>query len=860
MGPRKLRVLDAEEDGDVGIAYQFGTSAHKVKAREDELDQDAPCHVCGDEYGEMYFCDGCNRCEHFKCHDPPITKKLPVSQEFYCNVCISPLVPDLNTCEEEQIAFKAFGDVVKMCGGWPQDTSAKGSTTKPKLHNTILSMEAMRTTVWYKKIAEDINTGYEDLYKTFLEIVPHKMASINELIYNNKNLLGNHRSTMLAYAMWCGRDDKKQATYAMDSAEKAANFLRYYVDFVVLNRKHKKKMVSEAETAYNTYRNAVAPLERFADIYGYPQFGEGLYKHTPVKAFEAELMRLKNKACGDVQDYAATSRMATKTLTFDEKNRMVQAMWSGTSAAQFKTYAGTSQAQMRDLLLTSLLDLTGRRGEDLRAIRLPMIMMRKLDSVVPVPAYGIGASIRMVKERVSANETMLTWTRTTDRMICPIGALATYMVWLNDVDTRVDILGTIRQDLEAQEEFYTEHISADGDVEIKERLKWQPEWWHMYMVFSKNPKEPISSSTHIIGASRIQDAGDVKGKTAKTQIHRSSTAIKLVEGGMSIEDVEMFQGWRHTTATDVYVRSAFKTGPLLAAAGWENPKEYLCWWETPPDELAFIPACLLQKVMPNLDELVTLARECYTKYELDMSSVRFLETLVYLRRVFLEDAVMKQPLFPDFPAYTHSVFMDPAWKVYAEEEAKRVEERARLWEVKRSNPVLAASLQKEMDRRMVEVDKKLAELEELRKVTVELNSKKNTPEPEATVHEMLTFKDNDMRLLYGHWRRYHKYFMEHTTSMPWAKAFAEKNARKAQAVRFCKLKPWLYYMDDLMELDYDTKEVLDKMCAIATTLGKLHPVFVKDVFYMWISDPAKDPAMTETLTAMFTKMDLPLPA
>jgi hypothetical protein len=218
----------------------------------------------------------------------------------------------------------------------------------------------------------------------------------------------------------------------------------------------------------------------------------------------------------------------------------------------------------------------------------------------------------------------------------------------------------------------------------------------------------------------------------------------------------------------------------------------------------------MDKVLPNLDELLDLAKACYDKYALDLSAVRFLETLVYLRRVFLEDAVMKRQLFPKFPAYKqHPVFQDPAWKVYAEEEAQRVEERARLYEVKRSNPVLAATLQKEMDRRMVIVDEKLAQLEELRKVASSLaNSKEHTPEPEASVQEMLTFKDNDMKLLYAHWRKYHKFFMEHATSMPWAKAFAELNARKAQAVRFCKLKPWLHYMDGLVDMGYDMKDVM----------------------------------------------------
>jgi hypothetical protein len=122
----------------------------------------------------------------------------------------------------------------------------------------------------------------------------------------------------------------------------------------------------------------------------------------------------------------------------------------------------------------------------------------------------------------------------------------------------------------------------------------------------------------------------------------------------------MFQGWWHTTATDVYTRSAVKTGPLLASCGWADTDKYMCWWEPEQEsERDTIPASLLDMVLPGLDNVAALAAERYNTYGLDFSAVRVTQTLQYLRRVFLEDAVYKRPLYPDFPAYRHEVFMDP---------------------------------------------------------------------------------------------------------------------------------------------------------------------------------------------------------
>lgn len=820
-----------------------GPRIHRIRG-EDDIDLDAPCTRCGDSEpgrgNDMVFCDGCNRCFHQRCHRPAVLA-LPRGG-FYCEVCTSPWMP----ATYDPTAFGILKEAVASSGGWPEE----GKDRCPALHRTVLSLEAMLGARWYQEIVvAAAGAGPAGLRAQLALVVPHKIAAIRETLYRNTNLMKNHRSTIVAYGTWCTREP--QQGYALDSPEKAANFLRYYVAHVVANRTQRRGAVSEAETAYNAYRNAVSPLEKLADIFGYPELSQRLSTKAPVLALEASLMRAYNEARNAVQDYGATSRMATKTLTPGEKAGMVEALWTGAAVAGYRTAMAAEQAQMRDMLLTCLLDSAGRRGEDLRAIRLPMLMGHELEHVGPATAMGVGASIRIVKERVNADETMLAWVRTADREICPVGSLAMYLVWLNDLDTRIGFLSMIRRDLERQ------RARGDAAAAPAAPAPWHAEWWHVFLVFSDDPRQPISSTTHIQGAGRIQEAAGIRGKKAKTQIHRSSTAISLVEKGIAIDDVEMYQGWRHTTATDVYVRSAFKTGPLLAAAGWKGPDAFECWWETPRDELAHVPRVLLDAVLPGVDDLAREAREAFDARGLDRSAVLFTELLVYLRRVFLEDAAARRGAHASFP-----VFRLPEWEAFAAAERDRVARRQALWEARRSNPELADTLRTEMGREIRALDERIRGLGELRGLAA-AGEPREPPSAPAGIHGALIFKDDDMAGLYDHWQR-HAAVLRGNRSIPWSKAFPDPKAAHAQSVRLSKLRPWLAYIDGLVDAGWEAPDAIGKMQTVAQALGLSPSVFIKDAFYSLAKPPkpgarrapAADPAR---LAKMLDVVGLPCP-
>jgi hypothetical protein len=808
------------------------TATHTIRGG-DHVDVDAPCYICdkvkGSAGNDMLFCDGCNRCVHQMCSGTTVIPK----GMFFCGICTSPLY---EKAAVESQTYKIFKEVVEGLGGWVKETTKK--LVYPPMHDTIFSMESMTDTVWYKSM---LGLSAAETRSKMTLIVPHKMFAISELIYDNSTLMKNHRSTFSIYGMWCGiataggGTDADRASYAMDTAEKAANFLRYYMEFTCANKKRSDFPV--AETAFNALRNAISPLQYIADIYGYDEYKKDLGKQKPVAAVYSAAMKERNKVRNDVQDNVATSRIHTKTLTMDDKERMAAAWMDGASVQEYSLRHYAEAAQMRDLLLTCLLDAIGRRGEDIRAIRLPMFVYHELSRVQPVHCIGIGASVRMVKERVNAEETMLTWVRTQNRMICPIGALAMYLVWMNDLNNRVSILDTIRNDLKRMDTFSPASTSTSTTQE-----KWISEWWKIHLVFSKDPTKAIASSTHIHGAGRILKAARVEGKTAKTQLHRSTTAINLIEAGLSVDDVETFQGWRHTTATDVYIRSAFKAAPLLAAGEWESTKEYYCWWETPKDEVDNIPQQLLDLVFPGLDELAEYAEEQYKKYKYDLSAVEFTKILKYLRKVFLEDAVFKRAKFPGFPVYRHIVFDTPEWMIYAESESERVRQREELYEAKLANPELAKSIIQHTERNMATLAARIDDLQEMKEALTAAAASASTStaattaqsQSQSSIQEIMTWKDTNMVVVYGHWEKHRKFYSSYIDAgrrLPWKDAFGIGKEAKPHRTRFSKLKIWLQYVDRCVAEGASADDVIAKCVQIAKSKKMLHSVFIKDAFY-----------------------------
>ena len=208
------------------------------------------------------------------------------------------------------------------------------------------------------------------------------------------------------------------------------------------------------------------------------------------------------------------------------------------------------------------------------------------------------------------------------------------------------------------------------------------------MVFASDPTQPVSYSTHLTGKTQAMDVAQVTGKRAKTHIDRSNVAFALLEGGQWMSDVALYQGWRNGsergTAIYNYINTSIKTGPMLLAHGWKNgTSSYTLWRQNDAKD---IPAELLSQVFPGLDEMVELAKETYEKTKVDLSAVKVLDVLRYVRQVFLEDAVSMRQLYPNFPAYKHMVFDTEVWREWSKDEPKRITEREQVYQMRNQMP------------------------------------------------------------------------------------------------------------------------------------------------------------------------------
>ena len=78
-----------------------------------------------------------------------------------------------------------------------------------------------------------------------------------------------------------------------------------------------------------------------------------------------------------------------------------------------------------------------------------------------------------------------------------------------------------------------------------------------------------------------------------------------------------------------------------------------------------LTACILPWVAPELEKIKAWNRTA-NKYTSDMSAEGFLEALVWLKIVFLQDMALLQHLHPALPIFTHQVFSLPEWSPFAE--------------------------------------------------------------------------------------------------------------------------------------------------------------------------------------------------
>lgn len=730
------------------------------------------------------------------------------------------------------------------------------------LDASLFSLEGAKYTRWY----QDIDTRNADAVAA---VVSQKMTSLHELFYKlvrngdkeiGNNFFRNHRATLVHYASWCHKNHS--GNYAMNSEHKAAAYLEERAESVVENRRQDSN-VGEAETMFNAYRNTVAALERLALWQGYTEYANDLSKHECVMVLRSKLFGERNVERAAPRDYASDSRLNSKRLDPSESKRMTDAYWSGDMYEEgYKTVAKAHKAQMRDLWFHNAQFEIGRRGQDLRALRYSMFMLHELDCVKPVkPCYALVASLRHAKEVTNNTEIPISWVRTQEREKCPIGATALNLVWQNDIVGigGASLLSIMKKDL------------MDLDKMDKKEV-YAPKWRELFFIHSKSAKSEISYSTHRKGVVTAFEAGNIQ-KTAKTQVYRTTRACELIEKGVPFTDVGVFQGWWHDTAADVYLKASVKAGPLLQAAGWDGMDKYHCWWESADGD---IPDELLQLVFPGLDDIAMLAEEVNNKTGKDLSAVKVCEVLKWMRRVYIEDAVVHQTKYHTFPAYTgHQLFEHRGWDPFVKAETERVRQRQQEWEVTQRDPTLAAALKEQLqnkDDAIRELKGMVQELVEDRRRSVSAPAPMETEEPAPSVLAATKdrpipalFEPSSMADAFEQWdtvqRANFNFYLDSGIPIPWKDIYQGKANTMRQ--RYHKMKPWLLYMDLVVTEDgRKAVDVIVELSRIAAKYRVEEGVFIKDAFYHLVHPPGSNTTpriLPDVLRKEMDAVGLPVP-
>lgn len=515
------------------------------------------------------------------------------------------------------------------------------------------------------------------------------------------------------------------------------------------------------ECAFSNFRNAIAHLDAIAKWQGTPL---RLLEHECIRVMRDRLSQDQETARAAVRDYAASSRFLTKRLTEEECDALTTAWWDGTAAvASASTPVGQARAQMRGLLMHCLQRHLGRRGGDLRNLRLSMLFCHKLPNTRPVRSCPvIGASLRHVKECHENVEHLLGWARARNRWSCPLGALAAYLVWLNDGAGGRSLLSEIRRDLEQAH-----------DPEAPRS------WWSRMLLGGLDEGAPVSYTTHHQSVTAGYTASGIQGKTAATHIYRTLVGCELLENGTPFQDVGLYIGWQHDVSADRYLRASFKTAAMLQAHGWGDGKDgYECWWE---GDDADIPDPVRHAVFPGLDDLLEM---CITDGR-DRSAIEFLRALQLLRRIFLEDAILKQEAYPGFPAYArHPVFQLPEWHEYKHAEMARVRER----------PLLASSAEEARMATLLGATIKKA-LQELGAAPAHAQLAAQAPVvPPPRQDRIPELKEPTcLYTAYAEWQQARGYFYAHPRP-PWKEQFQELAV--TMKLRFSRMRPYFQYLDN----------------------------------------------------------------
>lgn len=576
---------------------------------------------------------------------------------------------------------------------WPVYSEGDKATIQKKfVFNTLMSLDAMYHAKWFQDLPMDISELSEVEMSALKDTIITAAHMVSNLV--KQTFMKQAAAELILWIRFCNVN--YDGNYGVTAIPKIRDFIYFRVAAALSEAKERLNINEKEHTSWNAARHVPHRIGHLAQIQGYFNMEDvGAYPmiSTVVKSYQID----KNVAHGDVKPHDFARRTNARNITQEQMKALTEAFWDGVTDNDF--------INMRCFILYMMNRTAGRRSHELRELFMGSFQLRASNVIEPVKATHVLASLHKMK--MTAGDFIIPWLRTADPMECPIGAIANYMVYMIDIEKH-PIFDTMRRDL-------IRALTWGGDADA-----YHAKWWAYTFVFPSKTEggdrytKAICYNTHAKTYKLAADMAEIRNKRSVLHMARHILALLQAERGIPITDIAKHQHWSTaevSNAMDHYINDAVLSTPVVGAHGWHDKNSYFCWRE---DDT--VPADLNQHVMRELDSLLDLSEKVYNLKGLDLSAREFLRCLQFLRKVYLQDAVIMQPLKPNFPAFNHMVFKTAVWQRYADAEPALTLQREEAHFAKKQDPETAkmlTALDKKARRDRAHMDNNLKEIKDL---------------------------------------------------------------------------------------------------------------------------------------------------
>ncbi|KAK9818260.1 hypothetical protein WJX72_009698 [[Myrmecia] bisecta] len=405
-------------------------------------------------------------------------------------------------------------------------------------------------------------------------------------------------------------------------------------------------------TFYTHDTNAKNGFDRMCDK---KKNGGMFARDALVAGLQVKKAKAFDKRKREQDDIDKDSRDMNRRLTPEETISFFIALWNSTG----KDPADLMAFHVYIMILSTI----GCRDHEVRKLRLNNIQFET--AAIVGPAEGKFLKLRMRGVKGTPAEHAYGMLRNADPRKCPVGALARYLVYRNDIEKDSFI-----KQITDEVVIINNYLKAGNTTAVYKLMKGdldeRQKWWGLPLISGNDQSLSYSKVNRSI--LDLFEEADIFDKEAITHLYRNNVAVDSLLAGHSYADVGLDQSWHtsgQSTSQNVYTNTAVL--PVVMMTRAKHPHDVTKYFMHRQGSAADIDEYLSSKCFSELKDLEAATTEMHKLalpfkhrqklHYRDFSAINMVERFKYLRQVFYEDAVILQPEYPEFPVYkSHPVF------------------------------------------------------------------------------------------------------------------------------------------------------------------------------------------------------------